>query len=268
MQGAWRDDEQHLAPVCGLLVHAIEQHDPRPDLQLAKITFDALGVIPLADSEVAVRTLRPGRSIEQVEATLKGAGRAVVRATAWRLAHHDTSAVAGGTPPDIPGPQEIPPWTSAMPWRGGYIDSLEMRLVETGEPGRRHAWLRARPTLVAGEQVSDVAAFLALADTANGIAARVGPAQWMFPNVDLTVHLFREPVAGWVGFDTIATFGRTGLGVTSTTLYDIRGPVGRAEQSLTVRPGLTSPSRPISPGEQGPGLHGTAAARAVTRRPR
>jgi len=31
-------------------------------------------------------------------------------------------------------------------------------------------------------------------------------------------------------------FGTDGLGITSSTLYDVEGPVGRAEQSLTVRP--------------------------------
>ena len=58
----------------------------------------------------------------------------------------------------------------------------------------------------------------------------------MFPNVDLTIHLFREPVRGWVGFDTKVTMGTTGMGLTSTTLHDELGPVGRAEQILTVRP--------------------------------
>ena len=57
----------------------------------------------------------------------------------------------------------------------------------------------------------------------------------MFPNVDLTIHLFRQPVRGWVGFDTRVTMGPTGLGLTSTTLHDVEGPVGRAEQLLTVR---------------------------------
>jgi hypothetical protein len=54
------------------------------------------------------------------------------------------------------------------------------------------------------------------------------------------VHLFRAPEVGWVGFDTTVTFGTEGLGLTSSTLYDVHGPVGRSEQSLTVRP-LTRP---------------------------
>ena len=80
-----------------------------------------------------------------------------------------------------------------------------------------------------------MARLLGLVDTANGVAVRQHPGEWMFPNVDLTVHLFRTPTHGWLGLDTEVTFGETGLGLTSTDLYDEHGPIGRAEQILTVR---------------------------------
>jgi hypothetical protein len=214
----------------------MERHDPRPELQLAKITFDALGLIPLADSEIAVRTLRPGRTIEQVEATMSVSGRVVVRATAWRLLRQDTSAVAGGAPAPLPTAESMTPWEGSDRWFGGYIESLEFRRAPESRPGAGRAWIRTDVALVDGEPVSDAAAFFALVDTANGVAVRADPREWMFPNVDLTVHLFREPVAGWVGLDTEVLFGATGLGITSSTVHDARGPVGRAEQSLTVRP--------------------------------
>ena len=81
-----------------------------------------------------------------------------------------------------------------------------------------------------------MASFVKLLDTANGVAVRESPLEWMFPNVDLTVHLFRQPEGHWVGLDTTVAFGPTGLGLTSSVLHDRRGQVGRAEQSLTVRP--------------------------------
>ena len=64
---------------------------------------------------------------------------------------------------------------------------------------------------------------------------REHPSEWMFPNTDLTIHLYRTPQPGWVGLDTEVVFGETGVGLTSSILYDERGPVGRAEQILTVR---------------------------------
>lgn len=236
VQGAWRAEEQHLAPVCGLLVHALEQHEPRPDLQPGRVTFDALGVIGLADGEVTVRTVRPGRTIEQVEAAFAVDGRAAVRATLWRLARTDTSVVAGGEPASMPGPDGLPAWQETSVWPGGYIRSLEVRGTPDPEPGRARVWVRPRPRLVEGEQTSALAAWMGVVDTANGVSVRAEPQEWLFPNVDLTVHLFRRPTGEWLGLDTQATFGPDGLGLTSSVLHDVRGPVGRAAQSLTVRP--------------------------------
>ena len=236
VQGAWRDDEQHLSPVAGLLAHVVERHDPRPDLQLARVTYDVLGVIPLAESVVTVRTLRPGRTIELVEATLAVAGRTAVRASAWRLSRQDTTAVEGGYPPPLPAPAVMPLWAGAEVWAGGYIRSLDVRKAADGVPGRGQVWLRSDVQLVAGEDGAPTASFLRLVDTANGIAVRANPQEWMFPNVDLSVHLFRRPAGEWLGLDTSVTFGDDGLGLTSSWVHDERGPVGRVEQGLTVRP--------------------------------
>lgn len=234
-QGAWRDDEQHMAPVSGLLVHAIDAHEPREGMQLARIGFDILGFIPARPGTVHVRTTRPGRTIELVEASLVVDERVVVVAHAWRLARHDTSAVAGVELEGIPGPADFVPWGGASTWGGGYIRGLDIRTDPERRPGRTRAWIRTDNALVDGESCSATADLVRLVDTANGIAVRASPREWMFPNVDLTVHLFREPVRGWVGFDTRVTMGSTGLGLTSTTLHDEQGPVGRAEQILTVR---------------------------------
>ncbi len=234
-QGAWRDDEQHMAPVSGILVDAIDRHEPRENMRLARVSFDILWMIPARPSMLTVRTVRPGRTIELVEATMTVDGRAVVRATAWRLASHDSQDVAGGAPPPLPAPDTFEPWQGAGTWGGGYIADLDLRADPSSTAGRARAWIRSGRTLVEGESCSATADFLRLVDTANGIGVRVSPREWMFPNVDLTVHLFREPVPGWVGFDTSVVFGAEGVGLTSTTLHDVRGAVGRAEQILTVR---------------------------------
>ncbi|TQN46118.1 thioesterase superfamily protein [Humibacillus xanthopallidus] len=234
-QGAWREDEQHMGPVSGILTHAIDRHEPREGMQLARISFEILGVIPARASRVEVRTTRPGRTIELVEATLSVDDRVAVRAQAWRLATHDSAPVGGVELDGIPGPDELVPWEGADTWRGGYIRGLEFRVDPNRRPGRTLAWIRTPNALVDGETCSPTADLVRLVDTANGIAVRVSPDEWMFPNVDLAIHLFREPVRGWVGFDTRVSMGTTGLGLTSTTLHDELGPVGRAEQVLTVR---------------------------------
>lgn len=234
-QGAWNPHEQHMAPVAGLLAHAMERHEPRPDLQLCRVTYEILGLIPAAPSRVRTRTIRPGRTIELIEATMAVLGRDVVRATGWRLSRQDTAAVAGGFWAALPPPDTLEPWPGSDTWDGGYISSLDFRTVPGSQPGSGTAWIRSDTALVAGEDVSPVAAFITLVDTANGIATRAHPAEWLFPNTDLTIHLFRPPTPGWVGFDTEVIFGETGVGLTSSKLYDVGGAVGRSEQILTVR---------------------------------
>ncbi|MDQ2755292.1 MAG: thioesterase family protein [Actinomycetota bacterium] len=236
VQGAWNDHEQHMAPVSGLVVHAMEEHEPRDDLQLARVTFEILGVIPREPTEVMVTTIRPGRTIELVEAVLVAGGRPAVRAHAWRMARGDTAAVAGGAPEPLPAPGTWEPWEGSTVWSGGYIGSLEGRRDPASRPGRGRVWLRTDIDLVEGIATSPTAAFVGLVDTANGVLVREDPQAWIFPNIDLSLHLFRRPVGEWVGFDTTVVFGGEGVGLTSSWLYDQEGAVGRAEQILTIRP--------------------------------
>ena len=255
VQGAWQKTEQHMAPVAGLLTHCLEAHQPRPELQLCRLTFEILGMIRADVSTVEVEVIRPGRTIELLEARLLVGGRAAVRATGWRLSRQDTGAVAADLAGagSLPAPAECEPWDGALTWPGGYIRSLEIRRATDSAPGRARAWVGTQVPLIADVESSELAAFTGLVDTANGIGARVDPAEWMFPNTDLTIHYFRTPsfpppaaeqsqasenseaVGRYVGFETAVAIGSEGVGLTSSTLHDQFGPVGRAEQILTVR---------------------------------
>ncbi|MGX1812232.1 thioesterase family protein [Nocardia sp. NPDC055321] len=237
--GAWNADEQHFSPLGGLIVHEIQRaraRAQRPALALSRISFDILGRIGFEEFGIAVRTVRPGRTIELVEAVVTIAGRDVVNARAWLLSEQDTASVAGGEPDRLPDPEALPSWPLSAIWSGGYIASVDTRAARAYEPGRNTAWVRSTVDLVAGEPVDPLAGFIALVDTANGIAVRRDPAKWMFPNLDLTIHLHRQPRGAWTGLDTGVTFGQAGQGLTSTVLHDVDGPVGVAQQILTVRP--------------------------------
>ncbi|MQS13665.1 thioesterase family protein [Streptomyces kaniharaensis] len=236
--GAWNADEQHFSPVAGLIVHAIERHratGPDNGLALARISYDILGRIAVDECEITVETIRPGRTIELVEAVLVIADRPVIRARAWFLVSRDSTAVADSPIERLGAPEEFTPWAMSELWDGGYIASIDVRRRESA-PGRAAAWISSELDLVAGEPSSPLASFIALVDTANGIAVRQPPTGWMFPNVDLTIHLHRQPQGRWTGLDTTVTFGPAGHGLTSSVLHDATGPVGSAQQVLTVRP--------------------------------
>lgn len=234
-QGAWLRHEQHMAPVTGLVAHCLQRFNDRDDLQLARLSLEILGVIPARPTRVDCETVRSGRTIELDEATVTIDGRVAIRARAWRLSRQDTAEVAADDTPPLPEPESMPPADLGQVWGGGFISSLEVRTDPDGEPGRGRAWVRPRQALVAGEPVHPVAAYLGVVDTANGVATRLDPRRWMFPNTDLSIYLYREPVPGWVGFETSVAIGATGVGLTTSRLHDARGPVGRAEQILTVR---------------------------------
>lgn len=237
--GAWQPGEMHFGPLSGLLTHAIEQHREHvggAPLLLARITFDILGFLALEETAVRVETRRPGRTIELIEATASIAGRDVAVARAWYSVAVETEAVAAGTDAPIRSVDESPAADFGVDWGGGYVHALEYRVCGEREPGRNRAWQRTPHPLVAGERVSPLARWIGLVDAANGVAVREHPEEWIYPNLDLTIHLHRQPEGEWVGFDTTVVFGPTGQGITSTALHDERGHVGRAAQTLTVRP--------------------------------
>ncbi|WP_245677115.1 thioesterase family protein [Nocardia acidivorans] len=238
-RGAWAVDEQHFSPLGGLIVHEIERMRARErcaGLLVSRISFDILGRNTFEEFDIHVEVIRPGRTIELVGATVVIAGRSTVSARVWLMAAEETGLVAGGEPDGMPAPETLSSWPLTSVWPGGYVGSLDTRPIGIPQPGRTAAWLSTPHGLVAGEQASGLASFVALVDTANGIAVRQEPAKWMFPNLDLTIHLYRQPEAGWTGLDTTVTFGHAGQGLTSTVLHDIHGPVGSAQQILTVRP--------------------------------
>ncbi|MCW2607123.1 MAG: hypothetical protein JWO60_1816 [Frankiales bacterium] len=232
--GAWSTTEQHISPLNGLVVHALERA-LGPGGVLSRLTFDILGPVAIGELDVDVEVLRPGRTVELVRATVSAGGRQVLHCTAWRLATFATAAVAGGVPAPLPAVEDVPVWDMTSVWPGGYIASLQTRRTTGSAAGRATAWVSTPLALVADEPVSALAGFVALVDTANGTGVRQPPQEWMFPNVDLTVHLHRQPEPGPVGLDTTVVFGEHGQGVTSTVLHDVRGPVGLAAQALTVR---------------------------------
>jgi hypothetical protein len=240
--GAWNVAEQHIAPSFGLLAHAVElDRDARGNrhLVLARISYDILGTVPVdVIVDVVVTVIRPGRTIELVEATLSHEGRAVVLARAWLMQQFDTAALRGSGLASIPPPGKLSGWNISEVWPGGFIASAEVRRVEIG-PGRAACWVRTAVPLVGGEPVSTLARAAGLIDIGNGLAVRVDPREVAFPNLDLTAHFFAVPAGEWIGFDTTVSIGPRGIGLTHSIIHDQTGPIGAVSQILTVRPGAS-----------------------------
>lgn len=185
--------------------------------------------------EVETRVARPGRTIELVEVTASHGGRAAVTLRAWMLQTHDTAGIQGGLLPTMPSPNDTPEWSPDDIWPGGAIRSIATRREFVGT-GRSRTWIRPLHPLLDTEPVSNRARMLGMVDFANGIATRVPPEVALYPNVDLTASMFREPTGEWFGLDTTVSFGADGIGLTEAVLSDVSGPLGTSSQTLTVRP--------------------------------
>lgn len=256
-QGAWQAGEQHMAAASALVVHELERALPSDKL-ISRITFDILGVIHSGEFDIEVEVIRPGRTIELVEARMvhraehagvevlaadggsaatvrPGQSRTSVTARGWRLVSSDTSAVAGVESLPFPDRTELQPLRPSTLWPGGYIASLTGAQTPDGRPGLRRVWVDSDVPLVEDELDDVYAGFVKFCDAMNGFAVREDPQEVFFPNVDLTIHFLRAPVLGGAGMDIDVGFGESGMGITHAVFHDVQGPVAHCAQSLTVR---------------------------------
>lgn len=238
-QGAWNTNEQHVAPSFGLLVHEVERdRDARRDdaIAVTRASFDIYGTYTLDPVTISTRVLRPGRTIELVEASLEQNGRAAIVGRLWLMRGYDTSAFAANELSPIPGHDSMVDASFAKDWPGAAVQSIDAVQIEE-HPGRAISWTRPKVALVSDEPVSDLARFTGLFDFANGLTPRARPEEVLFPNLDLTVHYLRAPSGQWLGYDTTVSYSAYGTGLTHTVLHDDDGPFAVQSQGLTVRPG-------------------------------
>jgi Acyl-CoA thioesterase C-terminal domain/Acyl-CoA thioesterase N-terminal domain len=237
-QGPWGPGLQHAGPAAALLGRAVEGHGDRGGLQVARVTFEILRPLPIAELTLATRTLRGGRSVELVAATLTAGETEVMAATALRVrTDAGLDLPAGLVPgPRLPGPEagRVEPFFPTGQ-EVGYHTAMEFRFVAGSflTPGPATVWARMRHPLVPDEPPSPLCRVLVAADSGNGVSAALDFRHWRFINPDLTVYLLRHPVGEWVALEA-ATTAAAGVGLADTALHDTGGPIGRSAQALFV----------------------------------
>lgn len=236
-QGAWNDQEQHMAPATGVICAELEKFQPRSDMQVARISLDILGMIHLEEFTITTKMIRSGRTIELIESKFEAKGFVCIIARTWRMMKADTKEVFGLEDRTIPSYRESKPWEGMSVWGGGYIQSVSEHIrVADHRPGKGKLWLSNELEMVKGEPTSSFVKLMGMVDTMNGVVERqAGKFEYMFPNVDLQIHLYRLPQGKNLGLDVRQQYGSEGVGLTSAILHDETGPFGHAEQILTVR---------------------------------
>ena len=95
---------------------------------------------------------------------------------------------------------------------------------------------RSPGSLLEGEVLSPLGRLLAMVDSANGISAELDPSRYTFVPVELTVAVHRHPATEWVGMRARTVIDPDGIGLTRADLFDERGALGAAVQTLFVAP--------------------------------
>jgi Thioesterase-like superfamily len=239
-RGPWDPDFQHAGPPAALLGRAIERLEDAKDFQVARITYEILRAVPIASLRVEAEVVRPGRRVQMIEAVLSDEEGEVMRARAWRL-RRDTVEL-----PDLPQlpPDTAPPAPGAAQPGGfpdtgqkvGYHSAMEYRFLDGAftEPGPARVWMRMRVPLVGDETPTPLQRVLTAADSGNGVSVILDWNRFLFINVDLTVQIERPLQGDWVCLDAITRPHPNGVGSADTVLWDERGRVGRALQTLLI----------------------------------
>jgi hypothetical protein len=238
-RGPWDPGAQHAGPPSALLGREIEGLVGSEELQVARVVFEILRPVPIGPVRIESRVLRPGKKVQLVEAKLFGEAGELMRATAWLLRKSELDLPEGAVADDAPPPGPERGWTPEFFPTGqdvGYHTAMELKAVAGSflELGPATFWLRMRYPLVAGEEPTPLQRALVAADVGNGISAVLDYREYVFINVDLTVHFERMPEGEWVCVDAVTRPQPTGIGTAESELSDQRGRIGRAAQSLLI----------------------------------
>jgi len=239
-RGPWSAAHQHAGPPSALLARAIERAvADDPAFQVARLTVELMAPVPIATLEVGTSTLKSGRKVRRIEATLAADGRLLARATglAIRTESLELPPVALDSHEPPPPPEEGVPYRLPVFHAGvGYGTAVDARRVRGGYGVNPTAvWIRTRIALVAGEAPSPLQRVMIAADSGNGVAVVLDPRRFTFLNADLTVYVHRLPQDEWVCLESVTAPEPTGVGLTASRLFDRRGPIGWSLQGLVVQ---------------------------------
>lgn len=199
----------------------------------------------MAGFTIHAEPVRGGRTTANTTASLVDAGgRVRVTATATHLAAKtgamfegrldnagvETPHVADAAPGDFP----IGPFAHGLP---GFRNAVEVRYPpgESPGPGATTVWMHTI-ALLPGEEMTPFQRICPLADCGNAFSRHAEPEQVRFVNIDLVIALHRDPLGEWMGSRATSAWQPSGIGLVEALLFDDEGPVGRALQTLILRP--------------------------------
>ena len=244
-RGPWDAEACHAGPPTGLLVRAMQR--ALPEVRLARITVDLAKPIPMAGFYIDVEVTRQGKTVAGTRAALVD-GDGVVRVAAVGLHVAEQSPPvfdsaldnSGFDTPRLadaePGPFPIDASRHhGLPGFSGEAVRMRYPPEQDQGPGASTVWMNTAP-LLPGETPSPFQAICPLADCGNAFSRHAEPWEVAFVNADLTIALHRDPTGEWLGSQAVSWWHSSGIGIADALLFDDSGPVGRALQTMVLRP--------------------------------
>lgn len=238
-RGPWSADACHAGPVTGLIVRALEQ--AVTDKQLVRITADYARPIPMSGFRIDTEVTRSGRAASTGQATLTDAeGRVCATATSLHLVESDFGSLPT-TPCEGPSLKDTEPGVFAVEEAhhglSFFRDWIEVAYPpgESNAPGPTTLWMKT-PPLIKDEVPSPFQSICPLADCGNGTSRNAELRTATFVNPDLTIVLHRLPESEWLASSAVSFWQPTGIGLAQATLFDEKGVVGYALQTLLIQP--------------------------------
>lgn len=241
--GPWEPRAQHGGAPGALFAHLAENALPDPEWGLSRLSIELIKPVPVAP-QTAHCDIHPGRSTARVTIDLF-AGEALVARAHALLVRGQTLNL----PPEVPGwlparllpppeechvPLAIPGMRSSTSF---YHSAMEHRMAQgdSTRPGPAATWFRLTVPLIQGQPTSPAMRAAAAADFGSGVSWVLSAEHYLFANADLSLHLHRPAVGEWIGLSSETQVHAGGVGTALSRLYDERGPIGLATQTLVLR---------------------------------
>jgi len=244
----WYPDGQHGGVVSALITRAVEQLPSLTAMEVARVTVELFRIVPVTVLEVVASIVREGKKIQTAEVCLYDGDVEVARGLVQRLRTTDLDFPpnfdSAGSPEGPDGLRTLEfADVAPFPDRGVLTfgrGALTMR-ESAGtfrEPGPATLWFKVGTDLVAGEAMSGTQLAVLVADFSNGVSRLADGVDWVFMNPDISVHLTRPPLGEWIAVQAESVWHRGGRGMATSRLFDQRGQIGNATQTLFLDEGL------------------------------
>jgi hypothetical protein len=244
--GPWQAGSQSGGAVLALLGHVLEDVPTLVPMSLTRLTADFVRPVPVGKPLlVSPQVIREGKKLQVVDLTVTAGDADCVRARALRVRDADLTALDGmpsSTTGDDPA-SRLPPAddlqrVDELPRVADFLRyGAEMR--RTAEPvgGLHGVLLRLRVPVVAGEPVRATSRVALPMDFVNLIGLGLQTMRATAVNPDVSAHVLRPPLDGWVALIGDTRFGpEVGHGVSVATMSDASGVFGITSTSQIVQP--------------------------------